>query len=437
MVNIKEEILNFFEGLKCDINIVGDTAFIGNIPYNIQKMLNIKDKIELNFSDSKNDKFIDNNSKLYIDIKNLVKKSSSKTLLKIDFEFPSNIKNKINLRNCSVDKIEKVLENNYFSKFKFLTSFRYLNKIEQVTNELFIFEGKIINGDLSGYDVKEGDGSDIYTEHLSSDYDIAKNKLKEILSPKIEEVSYKLTKDFSLESHRIENHYNKLIEEIELNKNRLLSRLNDATESNDKEKEIKLKEAIELFDKNSNLENLKKEKNLALSSEKIKFGLDVDNKLINTSVIYYPIFKIYLNLSDAGFSKKIEAIYDPLKDSVNSFFCDACGSELEEINICHGGHLSCSSCLHTCGECFKRYCRKCFSGVCESCGKLICKNCTRECSGCKKLYCKSCMRSSDLTGGEKCVNCIGYCPICHKSSDKKRMVRGKSGMMVCYGCKNK
>lgn len=437
MEDVKQILMSFFQSIKANVSENNESVVVKNISEKAQKIFGLLDSMEINFTNNGKGVFIDSNSDLYKKIKNYLRTNPSKTLLKIDFEFPSNIREKIPLRNCSIDKIEKKHENNYFSKFTILTTFRYLNKTEQVLNDLFVFEGKIIGGDLDDYNVQEGSVDEASTEHLAKDYDVAKEKLKELLQAKVQQISSSLNEDLDSECNRIEEHYGKLIKEAELNKSRLIERMDDARKDGDLDKVKKIEETLKSLEERGELQRIILEKDSVVKNEKMKYSLDVENKLVNTTVIYYPIFKIYLLLNEAGFTKRLEVVYDPLKDEVNEFVCDACKTSLDQINICHGGHICCSSCLHTCSECCKRFCRLCFAGVCKSCGKLVCKNCAKKCSDCGKLFCKSCMRTSDITGAEKCLSCISYCPICSKSVEKKRMVRGRSGQMVCRNCANK
>lgn len=452
MEEIKQILFGFFKSLKCDISENANFISIKKIPEKVQKVFGIKESIEINFLNNGYGIFIDSNSDLYKRIRDYLKTNPSKTLLKIDFEFPSNIKEKIPLRNCSVAKIEKKHENNYFSRFTFLTTFRYLSNIEQVLNEIYVHEGKIVKGDLKDYDVKEGKVEEASTEHLAKDYDSAKESLHEHLDKKIEEISLILDGELNKETVRIEEHYSNVLGEFNLNKSRLVERIKNAEVAGElfthagvsseshagrQDAEQKLKKLNELFKTNFSEQEFQKilnEKKTIIDNEKSKFSLDVENKLINTTIIYYPVFKIFLSLDEAGFKKTLEVVYNPLTKEITNFSCDACKTLLDQINVCHGGHICCRSCLHVCSECGKRFCRLCMAGVCNSCGKLICNNCVRTCDDCKKLFCKNCMRTSSLTGKEKCSSCSVYCPICSKIVEKSALTRDSSGRMVCKSC---
>jgi hypothetical protein len=426
----KRLIEDFFRSLKCEVSEKGDFILVRGIPERVQKMFAIADRIELDKNNLSSD--------LLRKIKDYLRNNPSKTLLKIDFEFPSNIKDKIHLRNCSISKVEKKHENNYFSRFSFLTSFRSLNHTEQILNEIFVHEGKVVSGNLENYNTKEGRAEEASTEHLGVDYNSAKEKLKELLHKKIEKISGELNEKLTKEIERVNEHYDKILGEFNLNKSRAVERMKEAVKNNEPvDKVSRMKEAFEHAFCDANLEKITGEIKAVIDNEKSKYVLDVDNRLINTTIIYYPVFKIILVLEEAGFSKNVEIVYNPLTEELTSFVCDSCKTALNELNVCHGGHICCGSCLHSCSECGKRFCRLCFAGICDSCGKLVCKNCARKCTGCGKLVCKNCMRKISMGGAEKCSNCVAYCPICSGIVEKKTMSRGSDGQMICRGCVSK
>ncbi|MDO8516768.1 MAG: hypothetical protein Q7S33_01465 [Nanoarchaeota archaeon] len=440
MLELKELILGFFKSLKCDVEDKGEFFIIKNIPEKVEKFLDLTSPAKLYFikeNYSGEGYLIDETSNVFKKIKDYLKNSPSKTLLKIDFDLPNNIKDKIRLRNCSLDKIEKKNENNYFSRFSFITTLMALNKTDHISNEIFVHEGKIVNGDLSSYQVSEGDIKEASTEHLEADYLVARENLKVLLKDKISEFGVDLGIKLKKEIERINIHYNHILEEFEANKDSLLKRINAAGLNNDIEKIKKLKEMLELSFSEKEEKKIKNERDIISGNERSKYSLNIDHKLINTTVIYYPIFKIQVTLSEAGFSKNFELVYNPLTEELSQIKCDSCKTQLDQINVCRGGHICCSSCLHLCNECGKRYCRLCFAGICNNCGKLVCNNCARKCSDCGSLNCKNCMRKIGKTGLEKCSNCIVYCSSCSAITDKKQLVRTSDGRMICRDCSSK
>jgi hypothetical protein len=432
---IRNVIVAFFRGLKCEVKETENYISVKKIPENIQKNLGLKSEETITFDKSTEGIFADDKSDLFIKIKEYLKTKSGKTLLKIDFDFPSNIQEKIKLRNCSISSVEKKQENNYFSRFTFLTTFRSLNKVEQIINEIFVHEGIVVSGDLRDYKIKEGNVEEASTEHLNKDYLIAKEKLKELLNPKINELSASLNVELKNEKDRIEEHYSKIVNEFNLHRSRALERILEAEKNGEDEEKIKkMKDALEKSFPESELTKVNSEIKEVINNEKSKYSLNIENKLLDTTIIYYPIFKIQICLEESGFKKNIEVSYNPLTESVKEFLCDSCKSNLEEINVCHGGHICCSSCLYSCSECGKRFCKDCFSGLCDSCGKLVCKKCARKCGICKKLFCKNCIRLNSKFGRDVCANCSSYCSNCSAIVEKKSLVKSKSGAMICETC---
>lgn len=435
---VRSVVCAFFRGLKCEVVEKPQGIIIHNIPERIQQSFKISEGEKISFDKIAEGIFVDDKSELFLKIKDYLKNESSKTLLKIDFDFPSNIQEKIKLRNCSISGVEKKQENNYFSRFTFLTTFRSLNKVEQVINEIFVHEGCVVGGDLRDYKIHEGKVDEASTEHISVDYAVAKENLKILLKPKLEELSKILNEGLKSEKERIEEHYQKIISEFDLNRSRALSRITEAEQNGENEEKIqKMKDALEKSFPESEKQKVESEIKGVLYNEKSKYSLNIENKLIDTTVIYYPIFKIKICLDESGFKKNIEISYNPLTDTVKEFLCESCKANLEEINVCHGGHICCSSCLYSCSECGKRFCKDCFSGLCDSCGKLVCKSCARKCVICKKLYCKNCMRTKTCGGSEICSNCVTYCPKCSTIVEKRNLVRSKKGALICETCLEK
>jgi hypothetical protein len=216
MIEVQTSILNFFRSLKCVVENKDDSYFIKNIPEKIENYLGLKNGTRLFFNKDKSSSeglFVDENSDLFRKIKEYLKNSSSKTLIKLDFDLPKDIMSKIRLRNCSLSKIEKKHENNYFSRFTFLTSLRALNKTDQISNEIYVHEGQVVKGDLSDYNVSEGNVKEASTEHLERDYTVAKDTLKNMLKEKISDFGAELNEKLNKEVMRINLHYEQILKD--------------------------------------------------------------------------------------------------------------------------------------------------------------------------------------------------------------------------------
>ena len=127
-------------------------------------------------------------------------------------------------------------------------------------------------------------------------------------------------------------------------------------------------------------------------------------------------------------------IYDPLTKSLNQVDCEGCGTRLNVLNLCSGGHICCGNCLRKCGECCEQFCVKCLTRSCSCCGKALCKNCSRMCLGCGKNVCENHMRVDCVSGEDRCVNCLRACMRCHGLSSPKFFGEAMDGSKVCQKC---
>jgi len=165
-----------------------------------------------------------------------------------------------------------------------------------------------------------------------------------------------------------------------------------------------------------------------------KHSLNVDNKLVNTTVIYYPVFNFNLFLKNDGAGRYVDMSYDPLTRSLNEVCCESCGKAISRLNLCSVGHISCDGCLEKCGECSRSFCGKCLRRNCCVCGKSLCKNCSTVCLGCGKHVCKNHLRTDCVSGEDRCVRCFRACLRCHGMSQEKYFGEALDGSKVCQKC---
>jgi hypothetical protein len=144
-----------------------------------------------------------------------------------------------------------------------------------------------------------------------------------------------------------------------------------------------------------------------------KHTLSIENKIINTTVIYYPVFKFNLFIKGDGSPRYLEMTYNPLTKELNKIVCETCGKEIKEINLCSSGHITCNECLSKCGECHRKFCDKCLKRSCSVCGKLLCKDCSITCLTCGSYVCKNHLMKDCVSGEERCKNCLRACLRCH------------------------
>src|SRR3989339_251043 len=303
--SIKQFIIKFFENLQSTVIEKGNSLVISNVPAKFEKFYGKKSPYIFVFkSEDKNSQseFIEKGNYLLKTISNFLEEQGSTTLLKINFDidFEKEIKKRIKLNNCQIEKLIPKKKNNFFFRFTFNTSFQYLNEKVKMTNDIYLYENKIIDGDLASYIITEGNKRDVIMPDIKEPYNIAKEKVKELIQPKIT----------------------------------LLA------------------------------------KNL---SEKLKHSLNLNTKLFNTTLIYYPVLNYDCYLINEHGKRIIEVSFDPLTKELKQIFCESCEDKIETINLCSSGHIICNKCLIKCNSCNITYCNKCLNIICESCIKEIFK----------------------------------------------------------------
>ncbi|MCK4996893.1 hypothetical protein KAS08_01190 [Candidatus Pacearchaeota archaeon] len=443
---IEDFTIKFFQNLKCKLSKVGEFLIVENVPKSFEDLLGTSPPYKINFTTPGVNHFVGKGSLMFTTMTKYLSGTGKTTLLKIDFDVDpvKEIKSAISLENCEIDNLEKRHRNNFFSRFTFVTTFRYMNESEQIINEIYIHNGKIVNGDLSGYTVTEGESDKASSNHIKKDYKTAKEILKEILNKKTAEIGENLEKKAEEEIARINIHYDKLIRELgtdlatqleKVKKTELSLRTAPQEEiENLRTKLDRLKKSlIKIGDDDARVRVLK-EKEFTIKDAIHKHSLSVDNKLANTTIIYYPVFSFNLFLKGDSSGRFIEMNYDPLTKTLNKLNCESCGKEISKINLCSAGHISCDDCLSTCNDCGKTFCKNCLKRSCSICGKSLCKSCFIVCHGCGKSICKEHLRKDCVTGDERCRNCLRACLRCHGMTQEKYFGIAIDGSKVCQKC---
>lgn len=442
--NIKKFCLRFFDNLKATIKQEGSVLVIENIPPAFEGFYGKNGPYYLVFDKEtaekvKDSELMTNGSYLLRMMSDFLENKGQTTLIKLLFNVETNdIKNYLKLNNCKLEKVSKTEVNEFIIRFTFLSIFQYLNEKEHSINSIcFDKEGKI-EFEHKEYNSCEGKKSEILIGDIKSLYDKSKEEIKRIIKPKISEVSCCLKERLQKETDRINGHYNHQIKEIDekiTSYEKQIQELESGNTNGDL-KNIptrinKLKEQIEDLKNSDNRTQLIKERDFFINDELHKHSLSLDNKLINTTIIYYPIykFKVFVKANEGG--RELELDYNPVRKSITKLYCDVCKKEINEINLCSSGHLICKDCTEKCFDCQKDFCKECLTKSCDFCGKKICKRCAKKCFKCGKVCCNSHIRKSAL--GDVCVNCMISCPSCGQAVNK--LVRCPScGRQMCERC---
>ncbi len=506
MEQIKKFTEEFFRNLKCGLFWNGDVLVVENVPRGFEDLVGKNAPYKLSFVSGVDDaEFVGKGSRMLLMMTKYLEGAGKATLLRIDFEVDAEaeIRKRVGLKNCEIESLVKRYKNSFFSRFSFVTSFNYLNESERVLSEVYVYEGKVVDGDLSGYSVVDsresvssrhdpaGPGvgsreSKIDTMQVRKDYVIAKERSIELTKGKQKEISGVLKEKVEVEIDRIREHYDRQLRELGGDLNGKLGKIREV------ELELRSRRSVapkgvpsqiqtkdELgqtlppaqmasadADKVGNvlrkrLERLRmtivksgddevvgrilKERDMTIGDAMQKFSLNVDRRLVNTTVIYYPryIFKLHLALNghDSGEPKNsevagrlMEVSYDPLTRNFSGLDCEGCSRRLDRINLCENGHVCCEDCLDRCGECGGFFCVRCLGRSCGSCGRKLCKGCVKMCLACGGSVCSTHLRKDCVSGEDRCVSCLRACLRCHGMCEERFFGEALDGSKVCGKC---
>ncbi|MEK6800442.1 MAG: hypothetical protein AABY05_00765, partial [Nanoarchaeota archaeon] len=347
------------------------------------------------------------------------------TSLKIneDIDISSVINKNLKFKNAEIIKTNK---NTYYKnifRYTFLTTLQYLNENEKIINYFYAFEGKLINFDLEKFKTEDFKKSDFSQDEIKTNYEIVKNELKLVLRDRIDKAGSKVKKQLDLETQRIEDHYRKLNEEKlnEIRKNEAqIKILEKKNKTEDLSKVEKIKENIEKIktDFLKDNEQFSKEKSALIKDEIQKHSLNINNSLMNTTIMSLPFYKFQIYLkSTKGNLRYLDLDYNLLDDKI-SLKCEESKKEGEEFYLCAGGQLCLQESIKKCSNCDSFVCLSGEKIVSEISGREICKNCSLKCPECKKVVSINQSDEDSFRKNKVCFNCLKSCLSCGKKTVK-------------------
>lgn len=448
----EEFILNFFRKLKCNIADDGVGFVITKIPKSFLDLIGEVEPLKISFLSTNGYKLANSSSQIVHGIEKYLDNAGKTTLLKIDFEInpQKEIKNYLKLKNCEINNIEKRHTNNFFARYSFLTIFNYLNEREQTLNEIYVYDGKVVYGDLSGYKVIEGNNTEAQLKNVKEFYEVAREELKKKLEEKTKEIEVSLSKELDAEINRINDYYSIRLSELGGDMSKQIQKISELelemrmaegeTREELRQKVERLRKSLVKIADNDAKDRVMREKDFSLQNAKQKYSLSITNKLINTTLIYYPIYKFKLlftldsDREKSHLSHLVDVSFDPLTKDFSGLACDNCHKKINEVLLCSSGHVVCHDCLVQCGDCQKMYCKKCLTKICSICGKKLCKNCFKICPKCGKTVCSNCLRLDCVVGEEVCIDCLRACSRCHGLTQEKYFGISADGSKICQKC---
>ena len=441
--DLKKFTEDFFKNLKCSVRLDNSLLHVDKVPQEFENLFGKKSPYIISFDQSHlNAEIVSKGSFMLKAMNSYLENRAKTSIIKLDFErdYKIEFQHYLKLKNSEIFRIDKKVKFKPIIRFTFSTNFQYLNEREQLINDLILEELKIIYFNLEKYKYSEGKESDLSEIDLKSPYAIAKEELKNILKNRILETKELLNKKLEKETYRIKEHYSQQRQEIAQNLKKLEEQKRTLQIEMKKSINKEIQEKIYQIDQNIVLlKDPQKEKQLSIeeqffiNDETHKLSLNIDNKLLNTTIIYYPIFNFSIFLKNADAGRQIEIMFNPMQDSITPIKCETCDRVINEILLCSSGHILCNNCYTGCSECGRGLCKKCIKKECEICSRRLCKRCAKSCSSCLKPICKSHSKTDFITGKDACVNCLKPCSVCNQFTNQRNL-KSNLGRLVCQKC---
>ena len=323
-------IQKFFENLGAKVNFTNNVLEISEVLESFEKFYGKASPYKFVFQGKdliNGVEIVDKNSYIIKAISSYLENSGQTTLVKIDFkdEKPKDFLKNVKFVNAELKDLSKIKKHNFFFRFTFHTSLQYLNEKEKIINNIFVHDGKVTNGDLSDYPVVEGKKSEVTIPDMKEPYFLAKEELKKLVDPEIQKIAVELEKKLEKENERINSHFsnttNEHQEKLDRSKNRLVGLMHE----NDSEKIERQEKLVNSIREKMSLESSEGDKTRELTIEKQRHALNVNNKLFNTTLIYYPLFTYNATIKNEFTKRIFEISYDPLTEDLREIICETCG----------------------------------------------------------------------------------------------------------------
>ncbi|MEK6927299.1 MAG: hypothetical protein AABX11_02605 [Nanoarchaeota archaeon] len=316
--NSKEFILEFFK--DCKISDRNGVLTIEEAPKEFEEFIGKKAPYRLVFdfklhSKFKNSELVTQGSYFLISIKDYLRNRGQTSLLKINIEPDLE---EIKLKDFKIIEINPE-GYGFLSEFSFLSVYQYLNEKKQVMHKLLITDNEFSELDMTKFKINNGNPEEIPSIALGKSYFSAKKRLHLQTNKEIKTIKRALKLKLEKEIHRVKDHYFKQIKEKDDELERcqekikiLESKLKHTFYDRDirilnrliRESEVRL----EMLKKRSYKERLRSEEAFHINDEIEKHVLSIKNVLINTTLYYYPIYRIF----GASKGKNISKRYDPV-----------------------------------------------------------------------------------------------------------------------------
>ncbi|MGV8142059.1 MAG: hypothetical protein ACP5NS_00295 [Candidatus Pacearchaeota archaeon] len=386
--------VKFFSELGAKISEDGESLVISGVPTKFQKFYGKNEPYTIAFDNSKSSlsvEIVTSESYLLKTMRSYLENTGESVLQKLVYSLQADslIKSKLLLRNCSISKINNNLSYKPIIKFTFQTTYKYLNDEERLVNDIFVDKDSSISLDFGKFRIDSLKNKEFDIPNLRDNYELAKNKVKDLILPRTTELANELESTMSKELQRINDYHIQQVKEVDVQIAKAKSK-NMATD-------------LTVYD--AQKKQFISERDLQLANEEKKYALRINTKLLTTAVILSPVYDFEVFFKNGDTIRLILLSYDPLYDKFSQPSCDLCKKQISEIILCNGNHLVCRDCGAECEDCAKISCVQCMKNKCAITHRNICKECGAVCSKCKMFKNKRFMIKDPLGRYTICRNC--------------------------------
>ena len=433
---------SFFVSLGSQVSTDGTNLLITKIPADFERAYGKPGPYKISFDTSTSGELLSKGSFLLKTMTSYLEQRGQTALIKLIFEqdYLGAFRRSFSFKRCELVSLSKKPDYRPIYLFSFSTTLQYLNEKEQVMNSIAVRDNQVVPFSLEQYKYEQGNPKDLGNSDVKSAYAFAKESLKSLINPRVEEISKILSEKTSRETDRIKEHYNHQLAE----RTKILDRLREQIAIIDKANPIlppmvqrreKLVENLRTLEDTEFESKLTKEREFFVRDEEFKHSLNVSNKLVSTTLVYYPVFTFTLAIKNKDVSRNLLVDYNPMKNDFESpINCEHCKRSIQEIFLCSSSHILCANCFDTCRSCDRGICSLCMKKTCSQCARKLCKRCVARCAFCWKDVCKTHIKIDYSTGKEGCNSCLRQCSRCGSFADKIHLTQDIDGSEICLKC---
>lgn len=386
--------IKFFKELGAKVVESEKSLLVTEVPVKFQKFYGKNEPYTIIFENNSSlhsTELITSESYLLKTMRSYLDNTGESVLQKLIYSLQSDslIKSNLLLRNCTISKINNALIHKPIIKFTFQTTYKYLNDEDRLVSDVFVDKKSVIFPDLKKFKIDSLRNKEIDISDLRENYEVAKLKVKEMISSRTSEIAKQLEEVLAKEVQRINVHHSQQVKEIE---NQIVRA---------KTKNLNIDLSVYESQKNQFLSEMA----LQLNNEEKKYSLKINTKLLTTAVILCPLYNFEVFFKNENITRLVLLSYEPLYNKFVFPLCDLCKNSLKEIILCNGNHLVCRDCGAECEDCKDISCNQCLKQECAVTHRKICKKCGSTCVKCKQFKNKRFMIKDNLGRYSICRNC--------------------------------